>query len=253
MFMTAAIPPMTRTTPVAGADPTLGGGCRVLIVEDEPTLAANLHEFLSRRGFEVDLAHDGVAALDRLGAQSFDTLVLDLGLPRLGGTQVLDALRRALGVATPVLVLTARDGLGEKLDAFGLGADDYLVKPVALAEVAARLAALHRRARGDVVDDERTAGPLRLDRRRREVWVGEVPVRLMPMSMKLLERLMREPGRIVQRIELEAALWPDDLPDGDPLRSQVHLLRRALAGAGFHGLETVHGVGWRIVAAPDTP
>lgn len=220
----------------------------MLIVEDEPTLATNLHEFLSRRGFEVDLAGDGAAALARLAAQTFDAIVLDLGLPRLPGTEVLDGLRRALGVATPVLVLTARDALGDKIDAFGLGADDYLVKPVALAEVAARLAALHRRARGEVVDDVRVAGTLRLDRRRREVRVGDAPLRLMPMSMRLLERLMREPGRVVPRSELEAALWRDDLPDGDPLRGQIHLLRRALVGAGFSGLETVHGVGWRIAA-----
>ena len=245
-------PPAERSTDgpsVATADPTLGAGCRVLIVEDEPTLAANLHEYLSRRGFEVDLARDGEAALRRLEAQPFDAVVLDLGLPRRSGTEVLDALRRLLGVAAPVLVLTARDALGDKLDAFGLGADDYLVKPVALAEVAARLAALHRRARGEVIDDDRVAGPLRLDRRHREVRVGERVLRLMPMSMRLLERLMREPGRIVSRAELEAALWPDDLPDGDPLRGQIHLLRRALAGADFHGLETVHGVGWRIATA----
>jgi DNA-binding response OmpR family regulator len=234
----------------AAADRALGAGCRVLLVEDEPTLAANLHEFLSRRGFEVDLAHDGDAALVRLRSQTVDAVVLDLGLPRRSGMQVLDAMRRSLGVAAPVLVLTARDALGDKLDALGLGADDYLVKPVALAEVAARLAALHRRARGEVVDDERVAGALRLDRRHHEVKVGERALRLMPMSMRLLERLMREPGRVVPRAELEAALWPDDLPDGDPLRGQVHLLRRALATAGFHGLETVYGVGWRIAVPP---
>ena len=248
--MAAATDPEVPTQSRAEADRALGTGCRVLIVEDEPTLAANLHEFLSRRGFEVDLAHDGDAALVRLQSQTVDAVVLDLGLPRRSGMQVLDALRRSLGVAAPVLVLTARDALGDKLDALGLGADDYLVKPVALAEVAARLAALHRRVRGEVVDDERVVGPLRLDRRRRAVTVDDRPLRLMPMSMRLLERLMREPGRVVPRAELEMALWPDDLPDGDPLRGQVHLLRRALVAAGFHGLETVHGVGWRIAVPP---
>jgi DNA-binding response OmpR family regulator len=226
----------------------VGAGCRVLVVEDEPTLAANLYDYLSARGFEVDHAGDGATALGRIEASPFDAIVLDLGLPRLPGTEVLVRMRRRLGLAVPVLVLTARDALGDKLDVFAIGADDYLVKPVALAEVAVRLAAMHRRVRGEVVQGTITAGALELDRPRREVRVGGRPVRLMPMSMRLLERLMRDAGRVVPRAELQAALWPDALPDGDPLRGQVHLLRRALAGAGYDGLETVHGVGWRIEA-----
>jgi DNA-binding response OmpR family regulator len=222
--------------------------CRVLVVEDERTIAANLHEYLDAHGFDVDVAYDGAAALERLAAHPFDVVVLDLGLPRTSGTEVLGRMRRALGVAAPVLVLTARTGLGDKLDALSIGADDYLVKPFALAEVAARIAALDRRARGDVVDRTLVAGPLSLDLRTREVRVGDRPLRLTPMSTRLLEALLRDPGRLVPRAELEAALWPDDPPDGDALRGQVHLLRRALSAAGFEGLETVHGVGWRIAA-----
>jgi len=221
----------------------------VLVVEDERTIAANLHEYLTTRAdLDVDLAHDGAAAIARLGADTFDVIVLDLGLPRVPGTDVLDHLRRRLRVSTPVLVLTARDTLGDKLDAFGLGADDYLVKPFAMAEVAARIVALHRRATGASVDETLAAGRLRLDRRTHEARVGATVLRLAPMSMRLLERLLRDPGRVVPRRELEATLWPDDPPDGDALRSQIHLLRRALVAAGFSGLETVHGVGWRIVA-----
>lgn len=223
----------------------------MLVVEDEPTLAANLHDYLSARGFEVDLARDGTAAIARLETDPYDAIVLDLGLPRLAGTEVLERLRRRLGLPLPVLVLTARDALGDKLDVFALGADDYLVKPVALAEVAARLAAMHRRTRGTVVEATLVAGPLELDRARWEVRIAGRALRLMPMSMRLLERLMRDAGRVVPRAELEATLWPHDLPDGDPLRGQVHLLRRALSAAGFEGLETVHGVGWRL--AVDAP
>jgi DNA-binding response OmpR family regulator len=230
-----------------------GDGCRVLVVEDERTIAANLHEYLSARGFEVDLAHDGAAAIARLGAETFDVVVLDLGLPRVAGGEVLERLRRTLRVATPVLVLTARDALGDKLDAFGLGADDYLVKPFAMAEVAVRIAALHRRARGATVEDVLATGALRLDRRTHEASFDGTALRLGPMSMRLLERLLRDPGRVVPRSELEAALWPDDPPGGDVLRGQVHLLRRALAAAGFTGLETVHGVGWRIAAPASDP
>lgn len=224
--------------------------CRVLVVEDERTIAANLHEYLEARGFDVDVAHDGAAAIVRLGTGTFDVVVLDLGLPRMSGSAVLEQLRRRLRRATPVLVLTARDALGEKLDAFALGADDYLVKPFAMAEVAVRIAALHRRASGSTVDEVLAAGPLRLDRRTHEARVGEQALRLAPMSMRLLERLLRDPGRVVPRGELEAALWPDDPPDGDALRSQIHLLRRALVAAGFGGLETVHGVGWRLATPP---
>jgi DNA-binding response OmpR family regulator len=228
------------------------GPLRVLVVEDERTIAANLHEYLSARGMVVDLAYDGAAALARLGAETFDAIVLDLGLPRIEGTALLAQLRRVLGVPTPVLVLTARDTLNDKIDAFALGADDYIVKPFALAEVAARLGALVRRARGAVVDDVLRAGTLRLDRRTHEAWLGERPLRLMPMSMRLLELLMRDPGRVVTRTELLAALWPHDAPEGDPLRGQVHLLRRALVGAGHPGLDTVHGVGWRLATGAST-
>jgi DNA-binding response OmpR family regulator len=221
----------------------------VLVVEDDPTIVANLVEYLESRGFAVDSAHDGPAAIARLSSDTYDVIVLDLGLPRADGHTVLAHLRRTLGQATPVLVLTARDALSSKEQSFGAGADDYLVKPFALAEVALRVAALHRRARGAVVADVRRVGPLRLDRRTREVRVGDTPLKLMPRSMQILDALMRDPGRVVTRAELEAELWPNDAPSTDTLRSQIHLLRQALAQAGYDGLETVHGVGYRLRAA----
>ncbi len=224
--------------------------CRVLVVEDDRTIMSNLVEYLEGRGFAVDYAHDGKAALARLGADTFDVIVLDLGLPRVDGLHVLQQLRRTLAVQTPVLVLTARDDLSSKHQAFTIGADDYLVKPFALAEVELRIGALHRRARGTVVDAVRRAGTLRMDLRTREVRVGPTVLRLMPRSMQILDMLMRDPGRVVPRAELEAALWPHDAPSGDALRSQIHLLRQALTDAGFHGLETVHGVGYRLRDAP---
>ena len=151
-----------------------------------------------------------------------------------------------------MLVLTARDELATKLDSFRAGADDYLTKPFALAEVQVRIGALHRRSSRTVVQEALHAGPLRLDLRTCEAYVGDVPVRLTPRAMRLLELLLRDPGRVVPRAELEAQLWPDDPPEGDALRSHVHLLRRALAAAGYDELETVHGVGWRLrTRAPD--
>lgn len=218
----------------------------VLVVEDDSTIVGNLVDYLESRGWRVDSAHDGAAAIARVTAESYDVIVLDLGLPRADGHAVLRHLRHTLGRATPVLVLTARDALSSKVESFNLGADDYLTKPFALVEVEARIAALDRRARGAVVDDVRRAGALRLDRRTREVSVGATPLKLMPRSMQILDLLMRDPGRVVTRAEIEAQLWPDDAPSGDVLRSQIHLLRQALTQAGYDGLETVHGVGYRL-------
>lgn len=221
--------------------------CHVLVVEDDQTIACNLVEYLEAQGHVVDIAYDGAAALQQLGRRTYDVLLLDLGLPRLDGQQVLQQLRHTLGLHTPVLVLTARDAMASKQACFEAGADDYLVKPFSLAEVALRVQALHRRASGQVVADVLRAGALRLDRRTRAVHLGEQPIKLAPRGMQILERLMRDPGRVVTRAELEAELWPEGPPDSDALRSQIHLLRRALAVPGQAlALETVHGIGWRL-------
>jgi DNA-binding response OmpR family regulator len=220
--------------------------CRLLIVEDEATIARNCVTFFELQGYAVDIAHDGAAAIARLTSDTFDVVVLDLGLPRIDGKRVLDHLRRQLALATPVLILTARDELDTKLACFSLGADDYLAKPFSLAELEARVAALHRRATGAVVADVASAGALRLDRRTRSVSVQGAPVHLAPRPMRILDCLLRDPGRVVTRSELESLLWPEGDRDSDVLRSQVHLLRRALSDAGYDGLETVHGIGYRL-------
>ena len=220
--------------------------CRILIVEDEATIARNCVTFFELQGYAVDIAYDGAAAVTRLATDTFDVVVLDLGLPRMDGKRVLDHMRRQLSLATPVLILTARDELDSKLACFALGADDYLAKPFSLAELEARVAALHRRATGAIVDDVAVAGTLRLDRRTRSVSVQGVPVHLPPRPMRILDYLLRDPGRVVTRAELESLLWPDGERESDVLRSQIHLLRRALSDAGYDGLETVHGVGYRL-------
>ena len=220
--------------------------CRVLIVEDEATIARNCVTFFELRDYAVDVAHDGAAAIARLTSDTFDVVVLDLGLPRIDGKRVLDHLRRQLALATPVLILTARDELDSKLTCFSLGADDYLAKPFSLAELEARVAALHRRATGAVVANVASAGALRFDRRTRSVSVQGAPVHLAPRPMRILDCLLRDPGRVVTRSELESLLWPEGDHDSDVLRSQVHLLRRALSDAGYDGLETVPGIGYRL-------
>ncbi|MCX8116207.1 MAG: response regulator transcription factor, partial [Burkholderiaceae bacterium] len=152
-------------------------------------------------------------------------------------------------------VLTARDALASKREAFALGADDYLVKPFALAEVELRLTALHRRATGASAPPLRRLGALTLDLRTREVRVGAQPVRLgargvggAQLDAEAGARGLRAGAarQVVPRAELEAALWPHEPPASDALRAQIHLLRQALSAAGFTGLETVHGVGYRL-------
>lgn len=224
--------------------PTLG--CHVLVVEDEQTIAQNVVEYLEVRGCLVDIAYDGKAALVQLSQQTFDVLVLDLGLPRLDGQQVLQQVRHHLCLTLPVLILTARDTLASKQACFDAGADDYLVKPFSLAELSLRVHALHRRATGTVAEGALRAGHLRLDRRAQQAFVGDQPVHLPPRGLQILEALMRDPGRVVSRAEMEGALWPGGAPDSDALRSQIHLLRRALSQAGFEGVETRHGLGWRL-------
>lgn len=219
---------------------------RVLIVEDNLTIAGNLYDYLQAQGFLPDVAYDGRAALGLLEQQAFDALVLDIGLPGMDGHAVLHALRTRLRQALPVLVLTARDGLSDKLAGFEHGADDYLTKPFALAEVKARLLALTQRARGAVVDAVFRCGALTLDSRSREVCVHGRPVHLGRKSVRIIEVLLRDPGKLVTREAMESVLWGDEPPASNALGSQMHLLRRALADAGFDGIETVHGEGWRL-------
>jgi DNA-binding response OmpR family regulator len=220
---------------------------RLLIVEDDSTIAGNLFEFFEKRGFSVDAAYDGRSALQRLAKQTFELVILDVGLPVVDGLGVLNRLRNELALATPVLLLTARDDIGDKLAGFAHGADDYVTKPFVLVEVEARVRALLARASGRVAAPFKRFGPLTLDPRRHELQVNGVPIRLTPKGWNILEVLLRDPGRVVPRSELERALWGDDPPETDALRSQVHLLRKALADAGFEGIETVHGVGLRLL------
>ncbi len=226
--------------------------CHVLVVEDEQTIALNVVEYLEAQGLSVDIAYDGKAALVQLGQQTFDVVVLDLGLPRMDGLQVLQQVRHQLGLTLPILILTARDAISSKQACFDAGADDYLVKPFSLAELALRVRALHRRNVGAVVQGSLSAGRLKLDRRAQQVFVSDQPVHVSPRGLQILEILMRDPGRVVSRAEMEAQLWPTGTPDSDALRSQIHLLRRALSQAGFDGVETRHGLGWRLLLE-DTP
>lgn len=220
---------------------------RILIVEDDKTIAANLYDYLQSRGHVVDAAADGVTGLHLAVTQPFDAIVLDLNLPGMDGAGLCRRLRNDARRDTPVLMLTARDTLDDKLHGFAQGADDYLVKPFSLREVEARLTALHKRHAGRVTSRELRAGELAFDPRTLTVRFGGVAVKLPPKGIRLLELLMSEPGRVFSRAELEAAVWGDEQPTSDTLRSQMHILRRALVAAGGRDpIENVHGMGYRL-------
>lgn len=221
-------------------------GARVLIVEDEPTIAGNLYGYLERQGMVPDAAYDGHGALALLRAGGFDAMVLDLGLPGLGGMDVLRAQQRDSSLWCPVLVLTARDRLEDRLLAFDLGAEDYLVKPFALAEVFARLRVLLRRG---LRDDPGVApfGDLSYDPRRHAVTLRGEPLALPRKSVLLLEMLLRADGHLASQHQIRAALWPEGPPSERALNDQVHLLRRRLRGAGGPDIVAVHGLGWQLV------
>jgi DNA-binding response OmpR family regulator len=221
---------------------------RILIAEDDYAIATNVFTFLERKGYDVEAVYSGQAALHRCSTEHFDLVLLDIGLPGLDGLGFLQRLRSDLRVRTPVLVISARTDLSDKLAGFEHGADDYMTKPFALAEVEARVRALLNRAGGNAfVDPVLRCGALVFDTAEHDARVGGETVRLTPKAAQLLELLLRRPGQLVRRAEVEQAIWGGDAPNADAVRSQVHWLRRALVSAGFDGIETVHGVGYRIV------
>ena len=223
---------------------------RVLIIEDDLDIATNLYDFLESRGCVVDMARDGVSGMHLAVSGEFDAIVLDLGLPGMDGLRLCSKLRREARQDVPVLILTARDVLDDKLAAFDCGADDYLVKPFALREVEARLKALVSRRRGRVVDRKLVAGPIEFDTSSLAVSVDGRPVHLSRKCLRLLEMMMTAPNRVYSRAELEQALWGDEHPQSDSLRSHMHLLRRALTdGRGHSPIAPVHGLGYRFASA----
>lgn len=215
---------------------------RILIIEDDRTIATNLYDFLTAQGHLVDAAADGTTGLRLAGLHPFDAIVLDLGLPGIDGIKLCTKLRSEVHVDAPVLMLTARDTLQDKLQGFNAGADDYLVKPFALKEVEARLKALHKRNTGCVTSKIMTSGALTFDPRTLAVCFAAKDVKLPPKCIKLVEVLIAAPGRLFSRADLEAAVWGDTQETSDTLRSHMYLLRRALIDCGgYDPIETVHG------------
>ncbi|GAA4419518.1 response regulator transcription factor [Acidovorax lacteus] len=215
---------------------------RILLAEDDELLGSGLKAGLAQHGFAVDWVRDGVAAERELRTDGFAAAILDLGLPRLDGMQALAAVRRA-GCRTPVLVLTARDAVSARIAGLDAGADDYLVKPIDLEELAARLRALVRRAHGQA-EPLLQHGALTLDPAGRTAqWQGQ-PVELSQREFDLLHALLRNAGRVLSREQLEQHLYPwGSEVQSNAVEVHVYHLRRKLA-PGL--IETVRGVGYRL-------
>jgi DNA-binding response OmpR family regulator len=220
---------------------------RVLIIEDNPDIAANLGDYLEDHGHTVDFAGDGVTGLHLAVVNDFDAIVLDLALPGMDGLDVCRKLRSEAAKDTPVLMLTARDRLEDKLAGFETGADDYLVKPFELQEVEARLKVLASRGRRRSLR-ELKVGDLAYNLDTLNVKRGDTEIYLNPIGLKLLHCLMEASPNVVSRADLELEVWGEEMPDSDSLRVHIHSLRSAIDKPfGSNMIQTRHGIGYRLV------
>ena len=221
---------------------------RVLVVEDEVRLAAGLRAGLEAEGFAVDVVHTGTDGLWMAREHAYDAIVLDIMLPGVNGYRVCADLRDD-EIWTPILMLTAKDGVWDQVEALDTGADDYLTKPFSSAVLLARLRALIRRgarARPVVVE----AGDLRLDPAAKQVWRGGVEVDLTARELALAEFLIRRSGEIVSKREILEHVWNDDF-EGDPNIVEVyirHLRNKLDRPFGRAGIQTLRGAGYRMAA-----
>ena len=222
---------------------------RILVVEDDRDLARQIAVALRAASYVVDVAHDGEEGQYLGENESYDAVVLDLGLPKVDGLSVLEAWRRA-GRNAPVLVLTARDGWSAKVAGFDAGADDYVAKPFRMEEILARLRALIRRAAGQA-SAELACGPLRLDTRTGRVTLDGAPVRLTAQEFRLLSYLLHHKGKIVSRTELTEHIYDQDFDrDSNIIEVFIGRLRKKL---GSDLIQTVRGLGYSLADPKDAP
>ena len=227
---------------------------RVLIIEDNRDLASNMFDFLETKGHVVDAAGDGITGMHLALVNEYDAIVLDLMLPGMDGITLCRKLREEGGKDTPVLMITARDSLEDKIAGLEAGADDYLVKPAELREVELRLRVLFRRG-GDHTQKQKklTVEDLTLDPFTCSVRRGTKAIDLPPIPYRILEMLMSRSPQVVNREDIEHVVWGEGRPDSDSLRAHVHLLRE-LIDKPFERklLRTMRGFGYQLVS-PDVP
>jgi two-component system, OmpR family, response regulator len=223
---------------------------RLLLVEDEKRLATLLHKGLTEEGHAVDLTGSGEDGLDWVSVGKYDAIVLDVMLPGIDGLEVCRRLRRK-AVHTPVLLLTARDAIADRVQGLDAGADDYLVKPFAFVELAARLRALDRRPT-DTLPTVLRVGNVTLDPATRKVWHGDDEIQLPNKEFRILEYMLRQPGRVLTRAMIAEHVWDYDFPNvTNVIDVHIRQLRHKLADP-YPGtlIQTVRGAGYRVRADP---
>ena len=224
---------------------------RILVIEDNVDILTNILDYLQLKGFTADCAQDGLTGLHLAATGGYDLIVLDIMLPGIDGYQVCKRLREEMPLDTPIIMLTARDTLDDRLQGLNAGADDYLVKPFALSELVARIEAILRRSQGRK-KRQLQIGDLVYDLDSLKITRAGVSLKLNPIGLKLLAILMQRSPAVVRREVLEEALWGEDLPDSDSLRSHIHQLRQAIDKPfDYPLLETIHGVGYRLSGQTD--
>lgn len=218
----------------------------ILLIEDNRDLATNLFDYFEAKGHAMDLAADGISGLHFAATNQYDVLILDVMLPGIDGLTLCKRLREA-GKQTPILMLTARDSLDDKIAGLGAGADDYVVKPFSMREIDARVQALVRRSKVRDSGIKLQVGDLSFDTATFKVMRGDRSIELPPVPLKLLEILMRQSPRVLPREEIERALWGDSPPDSDALRAHLYILRTAIdKNSDKPLLKTLRGIGYQI-------
>lgn len=219
----------------------------LLIIEDDRTIAENIYEYLESRGHQCDYAGCITAAAALLASTQFDAAVLDRNLPDGDGLSLARRLRSE-GNAMPILILTARDALEDKLLGFESGGDDYLVKPFALQELEVRLLALGRRSATRQVNPVLRHGELEFNSATQEARLQGRLLTLTPKALRLLDELLSQPKRLFSRRELEIAVWGHEQDNSDNLRSLLRTLRRALGEDASTQVVNLHGLGYKLVS-----
>jgi len=224
---------------------------RILVIEDQADILQNIADYLAIKGYVVDCAHDGLGGLHLAVTQPFDLIILDIMLPGMDGCTLCRKLRQDARIFTPIIMLTARDSVDDKLIGFSAGADDYLVKPFALPELLARIEAVLRRSQAGL-GHRLQVGDLIFDLSTLDVSRQGKSLKLNPIGLKLLEKLMKSSPNVVRRENLQEILWGDDVPDSDSLRSHIHLLRQTVDKPFATPLiHTIHGIGYCLKAGGD--
>ncbi len=221
---------------------------KILIIEDNPDIVANIYAFFEPKGFELDNAHNGISGLALAANNRYDVILLDVMLPGMDGTKLCKTLREEWHNKTPILMLTARDTILDKVAGFDSGADDYLVKPFSLVELELRIKALIRRQQDEYFEHSITVGDVTLNASEHKVLRAGSVLKLTPTGFKILNILMSASPRVVSKNELEEKVWGEDIPSSDALRTHLHGVRVQVDKPFVTPvIVTVPGVGYQII------